>query len=196
MKTSEFKVTGQGTGIKEALDATEKLGADSGLGEKEILRLRLLGEELFGLVRGITGELEAVYQASREDRCFDLRLWADVKLDQEMRKQLIAVSFSGENAAVKGFMGRIKEMIAVSLLPADAGPSLLSMGFMSMGSPGGYRAEAGCDWTMKRYKEKLGDAPEDDAWDELEKSIVANLADDVSVSVQGSHVEITISKLF
>ena len=33
-------------------------------------------------------------------------------------------------------------------------------------------------------------------WDELEKSIIANLADDVIVSVKGNRVEIEIKKNF
>ena len=32
------------------------------------------------------------------------------------------------------------------------------------------------------------------AWDELEKSIVANIADDVKVSVKGNNVELVIEK--
>ena len=35
-----------------------------------------------------------------------------------------------------------------------------------------------------------------EAWDELEKSIVANLADDVSVKIEGSYVQIAITKAF
>ena len=201
MKTAEFKVNSQGLGMSEALAATEGLGRDSGLEGREILRLRLMGEELFGLMRGITGELEADYAAELDNGVYALRLVGDVPMNQEMRRQLIAVSSSGENAAAKGFTGKLREMIAVALLPRDAGPSMLSMGFMSMGSPGGYRAGAGCDWSMTRYKEKIGGGrgageDTDEAWDELEKSIVASLADEVSVSVKGSHVEITVSKSF
>jgi hypothetical protein len=49
-------------------------------------------------------------------------------------------------------------------------------------------------WTLSRYK----DAQKDNAepWDELEKSIIANLADDVIVSVKGNQIEIIIEKNF
>ncbi len=59
MKTPEILVSSFGAGMAEALEATEKLGADSGLGRKEILRLRLLAEELIGMMRGIAGNIEA-----------------------------------------------------------------------------------------------------------------------------------------
>ena len=102
-------------------------------------------------------------------------------------------------------MGRLREMVAVALLPGDKDEAMLmgmSLGFMSMGSPIGYTAGAeSYAWTMSRYVEELrvsaaqgGEAAE--AWDELEKSVVAKLADEVSVSIEGYTVEIVISKVF
>ena len=54
---------------------------------------------------------------------------------------------------------------------------------------------------MQAYKagveDHLGESSEADAaWDEMEKSIVANIADDVSVSIKYSEVIIVITKAF
>ena len=43
MQTVDFKINSHGLGMQGALDATEKLGAESGLTDKEILRLHSLG---------------------------------------------------------------------------------------------------------------------------------------------------------
>jgi hypothetical protein len=205
MKTSEIIVNTQGVGMDEALAATEKLGQDSGLSHKENLRLRLLAEELIGLMRGITGSVEARYQAGQEEREFTLSLSANVVLDQEMRRQLIAASSSGKNAAAKGLMGRIREMVAIVLLPRSQEPAALtnlSLGLISMGSPMGYAAgEDAYTWSMSTYMSELQNSMNEaedakEAYDELEKSIVANLADEVSVSIVGARVEITITKAF
>ena len=205
MKTSEIIVNTQGVGMDEALAATEKLGRDSGLSHKENLRLRLLAEELIGLMRGITGSVEARYQAGQEEREFTLSLSANVVLDQEMRRQLIAASSSGKNAAAKGLMGRIREMVAIVLLPRSQEPAALtnlSLGLISMGSPMGYAAgEDAYTWSMSTYMSELQNSMNEaedakEAYDELEKSIVANLADEVSVSIVGARVEITITKAF
>ena len=204
MKTSEIKITSRGDGMEEALAATERLGLDSGLGHKENLRLRLLAEELIGLMRGITGNVEADYQAWQEDRGFTLRLHADVSMSLELRRQLLAASSSGKNAAAKGLMGRIRDMVAAVMLSAKGGSTLtggLSLGLMSMGSPSQYRAGDAYDWTLKKYMYEVRSSREQDeeaaeAWDELEKSIVANQADDVSVRIEGSNVEIAITKAF
>ena len=55
-----------------------------------------------------------------------------------------------------------------------------------------------CAWTLERYvaqqkEKKSGSGAE---WDQLEKSIVAKLADDVIVGVRGRQVEIIIKKEF
>ena len=47
---------------------------------------------------------------------------------------------------------------------------------------------------MKQQKERLSHDSEE--WDQLEKSIVAKLADDVIVGVRGKKVEIIIKKKF
>ena len=204
MNTAEIRITSLGEGMEDALAATEQLGLDSGLGHKENLRLRLLAEELIGMLRGIAGSVEAIYQAEQEKQSFTLCLRADVNMSMELRRQLLAASSSGKNAAARGLMGRIRNMVAAFILfeKGDSTlPSGLSMGLMSMGSPTVYRSGDAYAWTLKRYMCEVRSSQEQneeaaEAWDELEKSIVANLADDVSVKIEGSYVEIAITKAF
>ena len=204
METAEIKINSLGEGMEEALAATEQLGLDSGLGHKENLRLRLLAEELIGLMRGIAGSVEADYQARQENQEFTLRLSTGVSMSMELRKQLLAASSSGKNAAAKGLMGRIRDMVATAMLPEKGEstiPSGLSLGLMSMGSPSRYRSGETYAWTLSQYMSEVRssrDADEEaaEAWDGLEKSIVAKLADDVSVKIAGSNVEISITKAF
>ena len=47
-------------------------------------------------------------------------------------------------------------------------------------------------WSFNQYKENIG--KDDEHWDELEKSIVANLADDVQVGIMNDSVEMIIYK--
>ena len=91
METEIMRITSQGLGMKEALAATEKAGLDAELERKEILRLRLLAEELFGMLRGIAGDVEADYRLERKDREFILHLASDVTMTKEMREQLLDV---------------------------------------------------------------------------------------------------------
>ena len=195
MNTQEFTLTSQGLGMNEALDATEKLGKEGGLNEKNLMQLRLLAEELFGMLKSITGNQEAVYHAEQEGGTYRLVLNADVHMTQDVRENLLSVASSGTNEAAKGFMGSLKEMIAKALLPDDTQLSMLSLGVMSMGSPGGLRTGTGSyDWSLKKFRSEAEE--HDEVWDKLEKSIVASIADDVTVSIEGQSVRITIVKAF
>ncbi|MBO4692767.1 MAG: hypothetical protein J5659_00020 [Clostridia bacterium] len=208
MKTSEITVTNRGEGLKEALLQTEKLGADCGLDSKQILRLRLLAEELFGMSKSIVGELKGRYCVEESERCFEIQLHSDVEMTKEMKKQLISVSSAGKNSASKGFMGKLKDMIATALLPNEDGISLtsgFSLGLVGIASNSGPAAQAAAAdayyWSMNRYKNAIeskqeSDAEAKEAYDELEKSIIANIADEITVCIKGSTVEISIKKQF
>ncbi len=202
MRTNVFNVCSDGAGTAEALSATEALGRACGLERKQLLRLRLLAEELFGMLGSIAGRVEADYTAEENNKRFSLCLKSKIDLNKDIRRQLLSVSSSGENAAAKSFMGKIRDMVAEAMLPEGDGVSLFSLGMMSMGSSGNYRTGSGAyKWSLQEYRSELENSSSEDAeareaWDELEKSIVASIADDVSVSIVGSKVEIIILKAF
>ena len=61
-----------------------------------------------------------------------------------------------------------------------------------------HTAEA-CSWSMQKYKSSLkhemtGDEEAKAEWDELEKSIVANIADEIKIAITGNGVEMTVFK--
>ena len=56
-------------------------------------------------------------------------------------------------------------------------------------------------WSLESYRQGLDDVKKTnqdagEVWDELEKSILANLADDVKVAIRGNEAEITVEKKF
>lgn len=201
MKSAVITVTSEGSGIREALAMTEATGAENGLAGKSRLHLRLLSEELFGLLRGIAGGVEASYWIEAEKGQFELHMKADVKMTSEMRDQFLAASSSGKNEASKSFMGKIRVMIANTLLSAKETLPYAMMNTAAAYPMGGAAAETSSVWSLAFYKDEVRQHIRDsreasDAWDELEKSIVANIADDVKVKITGKTVEITVCKAF
>ncbi len=61
MKTETMTITSQKAQIREALTLTENLAVQNGLDQKAKLHLRLLAEELIGLMRGVTDQASAEY---------------------------------------------------------------------------------------------------------------------------------------
>ena len=117
----------------------------------------------------------------------------------------VSVSRSGKNVAVKGFMNKLGELISNTLY--DFGRVVDAYGTETMRygivSPPGIETPMVYNvmpvWSLKTYRENLKtDLNESDqagqAWDEMEKSIVANLADDVIVGVKGDCIELVIVK--
>lgn len=196
MRIAEINVSSQGEGVSEALAETEKLGTDISLEKKELMHLRLAAEELINILKSYNYDLKALYRAALEERKFALSLETDVMMTQEMYNELIAVSSKGKNESARGFMGRLKELIGISLLPSEKRPTAmsgLSLSLMSMGSPAGYHSDSeSTRWSLQNYRRNA----EDEQIAELEKSIIASIADDIAVAVDGDHVKITVYKQF
>lgn len=189
--------------LAEAIKLTSDVGESAGLDKAQNLRLRLLAEELIGLLRGIAGELKADYTIEEDNKKFLLHLKGVVNLDKKMHDQLIESSSAGKNAAAKGFTGRLREMIGTMLLPGTLGKTFVtgfSMGLMNMSSPvAAIDSMAGTNaymWSMEQYVTAVKESDSKEEWDALERSILVNAADDVKVSIVGNEVEIIIDKQF
>lgn len=203
MKTESISISSNGTGRDSAMELTEKTGAYCGLDHKSTLRLRLLSEELIGLMHSFADDLLGEFWLEAKNDMVEVHLKTSIPMDLKTRNEILSVSTSGKNAAAKGFMGSIREMISLMTLPDDPETKAMTeeaMGMMTMGCQLGTHAN-NYSWALSTYvasieseSEKRKEAQE--AKDDLERSIVANLADDVTVHIIGSDVEITIYKTF
>ena len=192
MKTDVIRVTNAEGGVRAALNQVEKVAAYKGLSGKSALHLRLLTEEMMGMMRSITGEVEGKYWIEEEDGLYALHLQVHTSMNEHKREQLISASSSGRNEAAKGLMGKLRSFFE----PAEDSPMFYAPTDMIDG-PDGYGEMI---WSMYAYREQVEQyltqekAGAKEAWDELEKSVVSHVADDVKVSIRGRDVEMTILK--
>ncbi|MBQ2202799.1 MAG: hypothetical protein II412_09495 [Clostridia bacterium] len=56
MKTDVIEITANGTGFTRVLEETERAAAYRGLEPKQALRLRLLAEEMTGMLKTLVGD--------------------------------------------------------------------------------------------------------------------------------------------
>ena len=202
MKTEIVDISANGKGIDKALDITERTGAFAGLDKENSLRLRLLSEELIGFFRSFTDELDGTFYLTVTDGSVEIHLATDINMDIKTRNEILSVASTGKNAAAKGIMGKIREMVANITLPDDPesrAKTDQAIGLMQLGSQIG--AHSGdYSWAMSSYLASVNNeenaAPEDEDADGLEKSIVERFADDVTVHIVGSKVEVTVLKRF
>ena len=198
MKTDVITVSSRGNRMETALVQAEKVAAYKGLSRKDALHLRLLTEEMMGLMRSVTGVTDGLFWIEDENGEYRLHLQVRTHLSGERKEQLLSVASSGKNESARGLMGRLRDFFDWNEdedMAAGANPLLLPDMFEHSSSP-----TLDWEWSMKSYECALQARVEKkdpgalEAWDELEKSVVKNVADDVKVFIRNGIVEMVILK--
>lgn len=188
-------------GRDKVLREVEKTAQYCELEHEQELQLRLLAEELTGMAESITGEYKGMFWIEAEDGNFCLHLQMEKPEDEKTREQLLSISSKSAKGpkAASGVMGKIRNLFENCM---DHYEELEKYGVQNgMGSTTSGDLYAGCVtrtdsivWSLKGYETAMEEASEE--WDELEKSIVVNLADDIVVDMKKDRAEITIYKRF
>ena len=181
-----------------AIDMVDEFLDGKDLDRKKKIHLRLLAEETVGMVKAMTGDFEAFFWMEEDSGEYRVKLNLKTDMDREKKEELLSLSTTGENTAAKGFMGRLREVIENSLLDFDFTLKLqqqndanVGYNYMGMGVVGdASMAGTPIVWSLAGYKQTLEDGEE--AWDELERSIVASLAKDVTIGIRSNVVDMTI----
>ncbi len=192
MKSDIILVSSRGAGMEAAFEEVDKVSVYKQLSHKNNLYLHLLAEEMMALVRAIAGEVSGEFWIEDEKNVFELHLKVRALMNSSTREKLISTSTSGKNEAARGFMGKLR-----SFFEYAEGDPVFEDGLLF-----GCEAPAfdNMVWSMKDYREQLRQYREEnrkgaqEAWDELEKSVVSKVADNVKVSIKGSEAELTIIK--
>lgn len=216
MKSSVIKINDEMSNMAEILTIAQNSSDYAGLDTKKSLRLRLLAEELVGLLKELSGNYDGEFWIEEENQKFELvtHIYVNEEMDNKTKRSFIDVSSSKKNAAAKGIMGKIRDVVENMMYAENAefssfnDLSKFEADIMLDGKTNNneqVKGEFNVDnivdglmidnsWSLNQYKKKQKDREE--PWDEIEKSIIANLADDVTVSVKGRNIEIIITKNF
>ena len=208
MKSNVCELNNDLTCLEAVLNEVEKVTTYNGLEEKKALRLRLLAEELCGMLPGLIKNFSGNFWAENDadNYEFHVELKAD-DMNIELKDELISVSKSGKNAAAKGIMGKIR-VVAETMLLAAFDPDIapipvdreyqdyngFNMAFGYIDQTIAYETGYVYSWSLYNYKTAVEE--KEDEYAELERSIVAKLADDIIVGVRGKKVEIVVKKSF
>ena len=169
----------------------------NGITGKDYDHLCLLTEETLGMANEIL-------------HVYDGELWVeDTAAGYEIILEAAVHENNGDKAAPAaspdGFMAKIAEMLNCSYMFEDImemPENLAGMlpDYMSYGIREGKEAHAWAGkWSLSAYRDTMqrqrGENPKaEPALDELEKSIVAHLADEVTIGIHGHRIRLVISK--
>ena len=200
MKSDVIVVNSSGKGMEEALREAEAVSAYKKLDPKECLHLRLLSEEMMGLMRSLTGEKEALFWIEDTNGQYELHLKTMTMMNSEKRKKLLESSTSGKNSAATGILGKLKDVFE-RMLDAESSslPEFYADGLMydHLEDPMAVSmTNAMTSWSLRKYMESFyeNEGSDKKESDNLEQSIVTALADEVKIFIDGSAVEMIIYK--
>ncbi len=204
MVTKKVYVSNNGQGYDEVLSEAEKYAEYRNLTGRKKIHIRLLAEELMGMVETIAGNFYSYFWIEDDDdkpEIYRLHLKANVNMDGQIRDVFLDASTSGKNAAAKGIMGKLRDIFQTYMIgfkdTDNVSYSEPYPGYSCFTEYGLEPFSSSNLWTLSRYKENVSKNKDErnlEDWDELEKSIIANLADDVSVGIEGDSVEMIITK--
>ena len=186
MKSDVIKVSSREDRTDMVLDQAARMASVQKLSHKSALHLRLLSEEMMCMMRAIAGDVDGEFWIENKGPSYELHLRCNTFMDERKRKMLLGASSSGKNEANRGFMGKLRAFFE----PTEDLPP-----FCSFNPDGTYSDMV---WSMRSYQKMLRQCVDqnregaEEAWDELEKSVVSHLADDVRVGIRGTEVEMTV----
>ena len=192
MKTDVIVVSSKGNQVEEVLKLADKTAAYKELSPKGALYLRLLAEEMMSMVRALAEDIQGKVWIEDEDGVYQLNLQVEGDMSSKKRKQLISASSSGKNEAAQGIMGKIRSFFEFD----EDYPVFFDMSLVDdVGDV--YQSMS---WSLDVYRDQVQERMRQEkegakaAWDELEKSVISRVADDVKVSIKGREIKMVIIK--
>ncbi len=176
-------------GIEDVLDEIEKTARYCGFTNKQTLQLRLLSEELIGMIQVSRVEYEGQFWIESGLNSCDLHMQLDLLLEDDIRKEL--KSISEINSISKSLVGDIYEFI-INVMAGKAARMkpecpMMRASFKGLGT---------VNWSLTSYKRVLSEVGNTEELDFLSKSIIAKLSDDILLSTRDNQVELIIKKDF
>ncbi len=198
MKSNVCRIVKGTSDLDAILRESEKVAEYNELPHKQALQLRLLCEEGDGMLPHMIGEFEGDFWIEFTEGVCKVCVSIQIPdFNAGKKSELIRVAKSQKNAAAVGIVGRIRNAIENFLLSEE------NMAALDASSEAFYLATGyseGVDysylWSLEQYRSMVSREEKGEEWDELEKSVIASVADDVIVGIKGHRADIMIVKKF
>ncbi|MBQ5311109.1 MAG: hypothetical protein ILP19_03590, partial [Oscillospiraceae bacterium] len=173
----------------------------------------LLTEETINMVHGILSGFSGDFwiESERTAKGILCRICVSARkdIDEIQEDRLLKVSSTGVNEDAKGIMGKIRQILRWSVQRTGTPETdeewenaYSSYVWYSMGSfsneMNAFDTGMMNYWSLQQYRDAIETKKDDnaEAHDELEKSIIAKIADEVKVGIRSGRAEVIIEKLF
>ena len=194
MTTDRIRITDTSQTRNTILHETERFCQFYAITGKSAMHMRLLAEESFNIVHGIfdgfTGEFWLESTPSENGMLCRIEIAADVIVTDTQEDALRSLSTTGENMAARGVVGMIREIFRFYI--QGCGNGLPQQQWEMMSSSGTFCTDAYYGWSLNQYRQNVSQTREHH--DELERSIIAKIADEVQLRITTNRAVVTIEK--
>lgn len=190
MRTDKLWVNGSIRRNDEVNEILHDFAAAAKITGKNFQHMTLLTEETLEMANNLVKNFDGEIWLRTTSSGYEIILEADVRANDSSRPE-----------AASGFMAKIAEMLNcsymfenISEMPENlvsALPDYLSYGIRESENAPVWAGK----WSLSAYRDHLrGNSASEVNLDELEKSIVARLANEVTIGIQGHRIRLVISK--
>lgn len=180
-------LTGAASELERALNETERFCKEENLDEKQTMHMRLLAEEVMGMVGSLLRVNDGVYWVEHNDDGYELHLKANAPVGENAKTILIGVSSDNRNAAYDGIKGKLRRVIDAMVLPVGTTATVTQESMTSVSYQPTYM-----EWDYHTYMDNLKADKKASEWDELEKSVLGKLTRNIIIGVRPMSVDITL----
>jgi hypothetical protein len=198
MKSNVCRIENGTKDLSAILRESEKVAVYNELSHKQSLQLRLICEEIDGMLPKIIDDFDGDFWIEFENGVCKVNVSIELSAFTADKKQdLIAIAKNKKNTAAVGIAGKIRSAVENFFLDQENiqkfGMSL-DMARVSTGYADDIKYSY--YWSLDEYRNGVKKEEKSEAWDELEKSVIASVADDVIVGVKGKRADIIVTKKF
>ena len=199
MRSNVCKIENGTKDLAAILKESEKVAVYNELTNKQMLQLRLICEEIDGMLPNIIDDFKGELWIDYEDGL--CRVNVSLRFDEftaEKKEGLVGISKNKKNAAAVGILGRIRSSLEDAFMDEDVarGSDMMSETFYYYSPDVHDHMDYSYRWSLEQYRNDARGSGRTEEWDELEKSVIASVADDIIVGVRGKRADIVVVKRF
>ena len=178
------------------LKESERVALYNKFNQKQTMQLRLICEEIDGMLPNIINDFDGDFWIECEDKVCKVCVSVKIpELNTSKKEELIKIAKNKKNASAVGIVGKIRSAIEDLFLDKDTFEAYDMAMLFNAGVEYSVGVAPVYSWSLNKYRTVVKEENVED-WDELEKSIIANLADDVIVGVKGKQANVVVVKNF
>lgn len=198
MRSNICKIENGTKDLAAILRESEKVAEYNELTQKQALQLRLICEEIDGMLPNIVDDFNGDLWIELEDGVCKVNISIGFEeFSLEKKEELINIAKNKKNSSAVGVVGKIRNSIENFFLAEEnIGAVSPATGHVHLGMGYSEGIDYAYLWSLEQYRNTVIKEDKRESWDELEKSVIASVADDIIVGVKGKCAQIIIVKKF